>query len=68
MGGFRGESIEKNWKFLEMKLESCKSTLTHYHDLMSVYAEMKNCVMDMAQIEVSRGRNSGRGQLGAGFI
>ena len=44
--------MEKKWRDLQSKLEACRSTLTHYHDLMSVYAEMTNCVVDIAQIEV----------------
>jgi len=48
----RGELIEKHWKALQVKLEACRSTLTHYHDLMSLYTEMKNCVLDISQIEV----------------
>ena len=35
------------------KLESCRSMLTRYHDLMSVFAEMDDCLGEMTQTEVS---------------
>ena len=45
--------IEKKWKDLMSKLESCRSMLTRYHDLMSVFAEMDDCLGEMTQTEVS---------------
>ena len=33
-------------------LDACRSTLSHHHDLMSVFAEMDDCLSDMAQTEV----------------
>ena len=45
--------IEKKWKDLMTKLESCRSMLTRYHDLMSVFAEMDDCLGEMTQTEVS---------------
>ena len=48
----RNEVIEKKWKELMSKLEACRSMLTRYHDLMSVFAEMDDCLGEMAQTEV----------------
>ena len=48
----RQEVIEKKWSDLLTALEACKSTLSHYHDLMSVFSEMSDCLATMAQIEV----------------
>ncbi len=48
----RGKVIETKWEGLLSKLESCRSVLSHYHDLMSVFAEMNDCLADMTQIEV----------------
>ena len=45
--------IEKKWKELMSRLEACRSMLTRYHDLMSVFAEMDDCLGDMAQTEVT---------------
>ena len=48
----RQEVIEKKWSDLLAALEACKSTLSRYHDLMSVFSEMTDCLGTMAQIEV----------------
>ena len=46
--------IETKWEGLQSKLEACHSTLSKYHDFMSVFAEMNDCLADIAQIEVSK--------------
>ena len=46
------EVIETKWQDLLQKLEACRSTLSRYHDLMSVFAEMDDCLTNMGQIEV----------------
>jgi len=48
----REQVIERKWHNLVQKLDACRSTLSHYHDLMSVFAEMDDCLADMAQTEV----------------
>ena len=48
----RQEVIEKKWSELLTSLEACKSTLSRYHDLMSVFSEMNECLAHMGQIEV----------------
>ena len=48
----RQEVIEGKWSDLLGALEACKSTLSRYHDLMSVFAEIDDCLANMAQIEV----------------
>ena len=49
---FRQGVIERKWSDLLAALEACKSTLSRYHDLMSVFSEMSDCLATMAQIEV----------------
>ena len=49
---FRQGVIERKWSDLLTALEACKSTLSRYHDLMSVFSEMSDCLATMAQIEV----------------
>ncbi len=44
--------IDGKWEELLHLLDLCRATLTRYHDLMSVFAEMDDCLADMAQIEV----------------
>lgn len=44
--------IETKWEELQNKLEASRSTLSHYHDLMSLFADMNDCLADIAQIEV----------------
>jgi spectrin beta len=48
----RQEVIERKWSDLLAALEACKSTLSRYHDLMSVFSEMSDCLATMAQIQV----------------
>ena len=45
--------IEKKWEELHRKLEDSRSTLSHYHDLMSLFADMDDCLAEIAQIQVS---------------
>ena len=45
--------IEGKWSDLRAAVEACKSTLSRYHDLMSVFSEMNDCLANMGQIEVS---------------
>ena len=49
---YREQVIEGKWRDLIRKLEACRSTLSRHHDLMSVFAEMDDCLSDMAQTEV----------------
>ena len=49
----RLEEIEHMWQELQRKLEVCRNSLSSYHDLMAVFAEMDDCLQEMAQIEVS---------------
>ena len=44
--------IEKKWEELQSKLEDSRSTLSHYHDLMSLFADMDDCLAEIAQIQV----------------
>ncbi len=44
--------IESKWEALRNKLEDSRFTLSHYHDLMSLFADMNDCLADIAQIEV----------------
>lgn len=53
LGLYRQEMIEGKWNDLLASLETCKNTLSRYHDLMSVFSEMNDCLANMAQIEVS---------------
>lgn len=46
--------IEGKWNDLLASLEACKNMLSCYHDLMSVFSEMNDCLANMAQIEVSQ--------------
>ena len=48
----RQELIERKWTDLLAAVEACKSTLSRYHDLMSVFSEMNDCLTTMSQIEV----------------
>ena len=48
----RQKVIEDKWSDLLASLEACKSSLSRYHDLMSVFAEMNDCLTTMGQIEV----------------
>ena len=48
----RQEVIERKWTDLLAAVEACKSTLSRYHDLMSVFSEMNDCLTTMSQIEV----------------
>lgn len=50
----RQEVIERKWTELLAALEACKSTLSRYYDLMSVFSEMNDCLSTMSQIEVSK--------------
>lgn len=54
LGLYRQEMIEGKWNDLLASLEACKNTLSRYHDLMSVFSEMNDCLANMAQIEVSQ--------------
>ena len=45
--------IERKWSELLASLEASKSALSRYHDLMSVFSEMNDCLATMVQIEVS---------------
>ena len=45
--------IERKWSELLTSLEASKSALSRYHDLMSVFSEMNDCLATMVQIEVS---------------
>lgn len=44
--------IEKKWEELQNKLEDSRSTLSHYHDLMSLFADMDDCLAEISQIQV----------------
>ena len=45
--------IEAKWDSLLKKLDTGRGSLSRYHDLMAVFADMDDCLGDMAQIEVS---------------
>jgi len=49
---YREQVIEGKWHDLIGKLDAYRSTLSRQHDLMSVFAEMDDCLNDMAQTEV----------------
>ena len=44
--------IDRKWAELQMKLDELRGTLSRYHDLMSVFSEMEDCLADMKQLEV----------------
>ena len=46
--------IETKWEKLQNKLEDSRSTLSHYHDLMSLFADMNDSLADITQIQVRR--------------
>ena len=54
----RGQVIETMWEALTKKLEQCRRTLSRYHDLMSVFADIDDCLSDMVQIEVCKYHSS----------
>ncbi len=45
--------IDKKWAELQKMLDELRGTLSRYHDLMSVFSEMEDCLTDMRQLEVS---------------
>lgn len=45
--------IDKKWAELQNKLDELRGTLSQYHNLMSVFSEMEDCLTDMKQLEVS---------------
>lgn len=44
--------ISRKWVELQKKLDELRGTLSRYHDLMSVFSEMEDCLTDMKQLEV----------------
>ena len=44
--------ISRKWAELQNKLDDLRETLSLYHDLMSVFSEMEDCLTDMGHIEV----------------
>ena len=48
----REQVIEAKWDSLLKKLDTGRGSLSRYHDLMAVFADMDDCLADMAQIEV----------------
>jgi len=44
--------INRKWEELQSKLDELKGSLSRAHDLMSLFSEMDNCLVDMRQLEV----------------
>ncbi len=57
--------INKKWTELQKILDELRGTLSRYHDLMSVFSEMEDCLTDMRQLEVNVVCGGGRGDSGA---
>ena len=64
----REQVIEAKWDSLLKKLDTGRGNLSRYHDLMAVFADMDDCLADMAQIEVEFTHSTQLAQILRHFI